>query len=309
MMGSFGSTARELYPGLGFTSYISGESCPDTSWLVAFPVSLFANLETWYGQLGFGSRLLFFTFLVSTFAASSSWYAGRLNRNIMLLPLILLATLSLTQGQDSATTTTTALDSTYTLPPDADVGQQVIPNIVDPQAVNPQLVCPGYKASNVKSQGNALTADLTLAGEACNVYGTDIESLSLFVEYQAADRLHIQIQPRHIGPENYTWFILPDELIPAPQVESEDESDSYPSDSDLDFAWKNEPTFSFEVVRKSTGDVLFTTGGTQLVYEDQFIEFGSYLPDNYNLYGLGEVIHGFRLGNNLTRMTPNYIHT
>jgi hypothetical protein len=36
------------------------------------------------------------------------------------------------------------------------------------------------------------------------------------------------------------------------------------------------------------------------VYEDQFIEFASPLPENYNLYGLGEVIHGFRLGNNLT---------
>ena len=37
-----------------------------------------------------------------------------------------------------------------------------------------------------------------------------------------------------------------------------------------------------------------------LVYEDQFIEFVSALPENYNLYGLGEVFRGFRLGNNLT---------
>jgi alpha-glucosidase len=38
-----------------------------------------------------------------------------------------------------------------------------------------------------------------------------------------------------------------------------------------------------------------------LVYENQFIEFVSALPENYNLYGLGEVIHGLRMGNNFTR--------
>jgi alpha-glucosidase len=45
--------------------------------------------------------------------------------------------------------------------------------------------CPGYSASNVKYIHNGLTADLKLAGDACNVYGTDIEDLTLTVEYQA----------------------------------------------------------------------------------------------------------------------------
>ncbi|KAI0837099.1 glycoside hydrolase family 31 protein [Hypoxylon sp. FL0890] len=220
-------------------------------------------------------------------------------RYILMLSVTLLALFTLTPGQQTPPSTTATLHAAYTLPPDADVGQAIIPNIVDPQAVNPQSVCPGYKASNVKKSSNVLTADLTLAGNACNVYGTDIEALSLVVEYQAVDRLHVEIHPRYIGPENYTWFILPDELIPKPQ--SEGNSESYASNSDLDFTWSNDPTFSFKVTRKSTGDVLFTTEDSQLVYEDQFIEFGSSLPENYNLYGLGEVIHGFRLGNNLTR--------
>ena len=47
--------------------------------------------------------------------------------------------------------------------------------------------CPGYSASNVKYTHNGLTADLTLAGDACNVYGTDIEDLTLTVEYQAGE--------------------------------------------------------------------------------------------------------------------------
>lgn len=44
--------------------------------------------------------------------------------------------------------------------------------------------CPGYKASNVEKTESGVTADLTLAGGACNVYGEDIENLKLVVEYQ-----------------------------------------------------------------------------------------------------------------------------
>ena len=46
--------------------------------------------------------------------------------------------------------------------------------------------CPGYKASNIKTSGLSLTADLTLAGTACNVYGDDIKDLTLTVEYQTS---------------------------------------------------------------------------------------------------------------------------
>jgi alpha-glucosidase len=44
--------------------------------------------------------------------------------------------------------------------------------------------CPGYKATRVHERGNTLTADLTLAGEPCNSYGTDLKDLKLLVEYQ-----------------------------------------------------------------------------------------------------------------------------
>ena len=45
--------------------------------------------------------------------------------------------------------------------------------------------CPGYKASGVETSSSGLTASLTLAGTACNVYGTDLEELTLIVEYQS----------------------------------------------------------------------------------------------------------------------------
>ena len=47
--------------------------------------------------------------------------------------------------------------------------------------------CAGYTASNVNQQGSSLTADLTLAGDHCDSYGTDLENLKLLVEYQTGE--------------------------------------------------------------------------------------------------------------------------
>lgn len=194
--------------------------------------------------------------------------------------------------------TATADKPVFTLPSSADVGMKLLPNIIDPEAVDPQTVCPGYIASNVHDTGSSVTADLTLAGPACNVYGNDVEHLTLSVEYQAEDRVHVEIRPRYVGPQNETWFLLPEVIVPRPANDGQQQSST--SSSQLAVSWSNEPTFSFSVKRKDTGDTLFSTQGTVLVYEDQLIEFISPLPENYNLYGLGEVVRGFRLGNNLT---------
>ncbi|KAI9876605.1 MAG: hypothetical protein M1830_006123 [Pleopsidium flavum] len=94
-------------------------------------------------------------------------------------------------------------------------------------------------------------------------------------------------------------YILPDRLVHEPTLDGEAKVESLTND--LGFYWSNEPTFSFTVIRRNTGDVLFTTEGSKLVFENQFIEFASSLPENYNLYGLGESIHGLRLGNNFTK--------
>ncbi|KAF1998665.1 glycoside hydrolase family 31 protein [Amniculicola lignicola CBS 123094] len=201
--------------------------------------------------------------------------------------------LALTGGQSPSSTDGVARPI-FTIPASADEGANLIPNILDPQAVNAQDVCPGYRASDAQEDGQGLTATLTLAGPACNVYGTDIETLKLRVEYQAASRLAINISPANIDSTNSSHYIIPEDLIPRPQPEA-----SY-GGSDLKFAWGNNPSFWFSVTRQSTGDVLFTTKDKKLVYENQFIEFASALPEDYNLYGLGERIHGLRLGNNFT---------
>lgn len=45
--------------------------------------------------------------------------------------------------------------------------------------------CPGYTASNVVTTGSSITADLTLAGAACNTFGTDLTDLKLEVDYES----------------------------------------------------------------------------------------------------------------------------
>jgi len=92
---------------------------------------------------------------------------------------------------------------------------------------------------------------------------------------------------------NVTQYIIPTYYLHQPTLDS-DASMTTPS-NDLQFIWSNDPTFSFTVIRKSTGDVLFDTTGTKLVFENQFVEFVTSMPENYNLYGLGEKILNLRL--------------
>ena len=199
--------------------------------------------------------------------------------------------------------TPTSFRQIFTVPSSADAGATLIPNVQDPQAVDAQAVCPGYKASDVVRDDLGFTATLTLAGEACNIYGNDIETLNLTVQYQSADRLAVRINPAFIDASNQSFYILPDSIVTQPTADPDAGSTSL--GSDLSLVWSNDPTFSFTVYRMSTGDAIFSTSGTKVVYEDQFIEFASTLPENYNLYGLGETIHELRLGNNFTKTMYN----
>lgn len=151
----------------------------------------------------------------------------------------------------SATKCSTTIGPWGTLAADADDGQPVLPNIFDPQAVNAQSVCPGYKANNIKHTSLGISATLTLAGNACNVYGDDVDSLQFSVEYQSADRVHIEISPTFIGKNNESWFVPPADIMAAAPTDSDAEHTA--SMNDLDFTWGNEPTFWIKMTRKSNG--------------------------------------------------------
>ena len=178
-----------------------------------------------------------------------------------------------------------------------------IPTIEDKEAVDPQKACHHHAISNVKGNKYGFTADLTLKGRECNVYGRDVPELKLVVEHQAKDRLHVEILPRYLGPQNESWFLLNEELIPKPKVDADYDGD----ERDLDFELYQGSDFGFSVKRRDSDETLFTTSDSKLIFEDQFFEIKTVMPKNYNVYGLGEVMSRFRLGNNITStsLTPS----
>lgn len=81
--------------------------------------------------------------------------------------------LSTAAGSATATVATETISGSqttysvaFTVPAAADIGANVLPNIMDPTAVNAQDVCPGYTASGVERTTNGFSATLELAGKA-----------------------------------------------------------------------------------------------------------------------------------------------
>ncbi|GAP87195.2 putative glycoside hydrolase family 31 protein [Rosellinia necatrix] len=152
--------------------------------------------------------------------------------------------------------------------------------------------CPGYTASNVVESDGRLTADLSLAGTACNIYSTDLTALKLLVEYQTNSRLHVKIYDAELQVYQIQESVLP--RPPNPGVLA--------SDSAIQFHLTEEP-FSFSISRIDSDEVLFNTNGTQLVFESQYVRLRTELPQDPNLYGLGEHSDSFRLPTTKYRRT------
>ncbi|KAL5335396.1 glycosyl hydrolases family 31-domain-containing protein [Aspergillus crustosus] len=147
--------------------------------------------------------------------------------------------------------------------------------------------CLGYRAINVEESSTGLTADLTLAGEPCNTYGTDIENLKLKVDYETDTRLHVLIYD-----SNENVYQVPESVFPRPFTNNKArESDDTPQ---VLFSY-NEFPFSFAVSRVGNGEVLFNSSGSNLVFQSQYVNLRTSLPQNPNLYGLGEHSDPLRL--------------
>lgn len=127
------------------------------------------------------------------------------------------------------------------------------------------------------------------------MYGNDIVDLSLVVEYQNQQRLNIKIVPRYLAPANTSQYFLPAFLTGLPSVDE----GALLTNNDLKFTWSNTPSFQFEVSRGD--EVIFSTMGTVIVFEDQFLELITSMVPSYNVYGLSDGINNFRLGDNFTR--------
>ncbi|KAJ7184493.1 alpha-glucosidase, partial [Mycena filopes] len=153
--------------------------------------------------------------------------------------------------------------------------------------------CPGYTASNVKTQGGTLTASLKLGGTACNVFGTDLPSLSLKVVYETKNRIHVKIT----DPTSARYEV-PESVLPRPSAANPVD----PKSAAIKFNYTTSP-FAFSILRASTSEVLFSTASHPIIYEPQYLRVKTNLPANANIYGLGEHTNTFRLNPDNTTIT------
>ncbi len=96
---------------------------------------------------------------------------------------------------------------------------------------------------------------------------------------------------------NQTVYQVPEDVFPRPSATGGVAA----SDSQLVFNYTENP-FTFSVSRTS-GEVLFNTSGSALVFESQYLRLRTSLPAHPNLYGLGEHSDHFKLN------TTNYTRT
>ncbi|KAL1754882.1 glycoside hydrolase family 31 protein [Schizophyllum commune] len=160
---------------------------------------------------------------------------------------------------------------------------------VDPAKLD---ACAGYDASNVYSDGAKLTATLNVAGD-CGVFGEDISELALEVTYETKTRLHVKI-----SDAAHPRYEVPDVVVPRPTIGEGASQDN----SEIQFNYTESP-FSFTVYRTNTSEVLFSTASHPIIFEDQYLRLKTSLPENANIYGLGEHTNSFRLDNHNTTLT------
>lgn len=112
-------------------------------------------------------------------------------------------------------------------------------------------------------------------------------------QLQVDTRLHVQI----FDPARQAYQV-PSFVVPRPDATASSSSNA----AAIQFSYVANP-FSFEIQRAGTGESLFNTTGQQLVFESQYLRLRTSLPENPNLYGLGEHADPFRLN------TTNYTRT
>ncbi|PPQ68234.1 hypothetical protein CVT24_005042 [Panaeolus cyanescens] len=167
--------------------------------------------------------------------------------------------------------------------------------LVTSAEVDPNILeaCPGYRATNVKTDWNGLTADLVLGGKACNVFGDDIAKLKMQVTYETKDRIHVKIT----DPADKRYEV-PESVFPRPKTSPLSNSAS----SSIKFEYTASP-FSFTISRAATREVLFSTKNHPLIFEPQYLRVKTSIPTNANIYGFGEHTNPFRLPPDNTTLT------
>ena len=102
---------------------------------------------------------------------------------------------------------------------------------------------------------------------------------------ETESRLHVKIEDA-----GQVAYQVPTSVFPTPSSNASVSAE----DSALEFSHETSP-FSFKVTRKSNGEVLFDTSAASFIFEDQYLRLRTSLPEDPNLYGLGEHTDSLRL--------------
>ena len=98
-------------------------------------------------------------------------------------------------------------------------------------------------------------------------------------------RIHLKITD-----PSTTRYEVPQSVLPRPSANKSVSTKS----AAIQFTYTVSP-FSFTIIRTKTSEVLFSTASHPLIFEPQYLRLKTDLPQNANIYGLGEHTDSFRL--------------
>ncbi|XP_039263312.2 lysosomal alpha-glucosidase-like [Styela clava] len=154
----------------------------------------------------------------------------------------------------------------------ASAGSQAAPMCYFPDTYGYQMV--GSPVST--ATGFEITLARVSAG---SLYGNDAENLLLTIDYDTDYRIHWKFT----DIANSDRFEVPLTINGASGTKS--------INTLYDFAYTNNPVFSFQIVRKSSGAVLWDTSLGGLTFSDQFLQIATRVPEGMTVYGFGETEH------------------
>ncbi|KAG0380562.1 hypothetical protein BGX24_007249 [Mortierella sp. AD032] len=160
-----------------------------------------------------------------------------------------------------------------------------------------QHSCKGYEVKTVEESETGTVLHLGLAGGAqgCSRFGQDIPNLAVHIDYETESRVRVKIIDSDNKRYEIPAFALPNPESTARRNAKRDYTVRY-----------NKNPFTFAITRVSTGEVIFDSsvaGMDSLVFEDEYLEISSVLPEDANIFGLGEVVTAFRRDPRGTRQT------
>ncbi|KAG0235892.1 hypothetical protein BGW42_004538 [Actinomortierella wolfii] len=169
-------------------------------------------------------------------------------------------------------------------------------NLNGPWCFFKQHACKGYKVVSQTETMDGLLIRLDLLGgpKGCRRYGDDIQQLVVHVHFESDSRVRVKISDL-----NRDRYEVPSLALPPVKSKKRTSAQKY------SFEVTPEP-FSFKVTRVETKEVIFDTavpGMDSLVFEDEYLEISTSVPDDANIYGLGEVVSTFRRDTRGTRQT------